>query len=80
MSGLMFASQDWHGVDAWLYNWNCVIAGVVTNRGFGELVSPWQGDYHHSKCLRRLRRIVAPKCPHTYSGKKSPNELRRRAA
>jgi hypothetical protein len=51
----MFASQDWHGVDAWLYNWNCVIAGVVTNRSSDELVSRGkmagprqQSGYHHS--------------------------------
>jgi hypothetical protein len=69
----MFASQDWHEVDVWLYNWNYDIAGVVTDRGSNELVSRGKmaGPRQHGNraiiithtVQEGLGEFVAPKCP-----------------
>jgi hypothetical protein len=76
----MFASQDWHGVDAWLYNWNCVIAGVVTNRGSDELVSRRAAPTERLSSLIVSKKAWKNCCPSYMPQLKSPNELRRLAS
>jgi hypothetical protein len=71
----MFASQDWHGVDAWLYNWNCVIAGVVTNRGSDELVSRRAAPTERLSSLIVSKKAWKNCCPSYMPQLKSPNEL-----